>query len=266
MEAGRREAGKPGSALCTSVRLCVCASFLSALPPSRLPAQTLPASRLWRADERSLITDLSVVTAIAATRTLVYAATEGGLAIYDRGLRNWRETISRLDGYPGSPISAMVADPNDDTAWLGGQSLWLRYDPFTRRFDGGGLPGFVDQVVLDAGDPSRGAYFHTTSGWFIVSRGSLGAVPAQDLPPPNRRIGPLTMSQLQARMPAFDAVRLRLERDEQLRPWRLTSGTVAPLTNELYIGTDGNGAFRVDPLSYGTEPCRARRDGQIGRQ
>jgi hypothetical protein len=122
-----------------------------------------------------------------------------------------------------------------------------------RRFDGGSLPGFVDQVVLDAADPSRGAYFHTSAGWYLVTRGSLGAVPARDLPPANRRLGSLTMTQLQARIPAFDAVRMRLERDEQLRPWRLTSAAAAPLTNEIYIGTDGNGAFMVDPLGYGTE-------------
>jgi len=219
-----------------------------------LSAQTLPASRLWRSPERSLITDLSVVTAVAATRTLVYAATAGGLAIYDRGLRSWRETIGRLDGYPGSAISAMAADPNDDTAWLGGQSLWLRWDPFVRRFDGGSLPGFVDQVVLDAGDPSRGAYFHTTAGWYVVSRGSLAAQPAQDLPPVGRRIGSLTLAQVQSRMPAFDVVRMRIQRDEQLlRDYRLTSAAAAPLTNEIYLGTDGNGAFQVEPLSYATD-------------
>jgi ligand-binding sensor domain-containing protein len=227
---------------------------LAVLPSCRLAAQVLPASRLWRAPERLLITDLSVVTAVAATRTLVYAATTNGLAVYDRGLRGWRETVGRLDGYPGSAISAMAADPNDDTAWLGGQALWLRYDPFVRRFDGGGLPGFVDQVVLDAADPSRGAYFHTSAGWYVVSRGSLGAVPARDVPPPNRRIGSLTMAQLQSRMPAFDAVRMRIQRDDQLlRDYRLTSAAAAPLTNEVYIGTDGNGAFVVEPLSYATE-------------
>lgn len=233
----------------------VCSALLvtHSLALGVLDSQTLPASRLWRAEERSLITDLSVVTAVAATRTLVYAATAGGLAIYDRGLRSWRETISRLDGYPGSPITAMAADPNDDTAWLGGQALWLRYDPFVRRFDGGSLPGFVDQVVLDAADPSRGAYFHTSAGWYLVSRGSLVAVPAQDLPPANRRLGSMTMTQLQAQLPAFDAIRMRLVRDELLRGYRLTSAVSAPLTNEVYIGTDGNGAFRVDPLSYGTE-------------
>jgi ligand-binding sensor domain-containing protein len=210
------------------------------------------ASRNWRPDERALITDLSYVTAVAATRSVVYAATPNGLAVYDRGLGNLRLTVGAMEGYPvGAIVTAMAADPNDDTAWLALNGQWAFYEPFTRRFESGQLPGGADQVILDARDPGRGAWFHTGAGWYQVPRGGLSAMPAHELPA--NRVGSLNARELFARLPALDAVRLRIERDEQNRGYRMTSAAVAPLTNEIFIGTDGNGAFKVDPVSYATE-------------
>ena len=105
--------------------------FLSGCPSVRLSAQS---SRIWRPDERTLVSDLSVVTGIAATRSIVYAATLGGLAVYDRGLLRWRETVGIAEGYPRSPVTLMVASPDDDTAWLAGPGFWARYESFGRRF------------------------------------------------------------------------------------------------------------------------------------
>ncbi len=224
--------------------------FLAAWPPDRLTAQ---ASRNWRPEDRALLTDLSYVTAVAATRSVVYAATPNGLAVYDRAVRSWRQTVGPLDGFPGGIVTAMAADPSDDLAWMGANSQWLAYDPFSRRLDTGALPGLVDQVVLDAADPARGAYFHTSAGWYFVGRGALVAAPARDLPAPGSRIGGMTERELLGHLPALDAVRLRIERDDQMRTFRLTSAAVAPLTSEIVVGTDGNGAFRVDPVTYAAD-------------
>ncbi len=184
----------------------------------------------------------------------MYAAVPGGLAVYDRGFRSWKETIGALDGFPPGPIIAMAANPEDDTAWLAGQGRWLAWSPFGRRLDSGPLPGYADAVVLDARDPSRGAYFHTGAGWYFVARGALAAEPARDVPAPNARVGGLSYAGLVARAPALDAVRFRIQRDEHLRDYRLTAAAVAPLTNEIYVATDGNGVFEVDPLTYATTP------------
>jgi ligand-binding sensor domain-containing protein len=230
--------------------LCLC-FFWATGPLGHWATLLAQASRHWRPEERSLLSDLSYVTAVAATRRYVYSATPDGLAVYDRGLAAWVETIGALDGFPQGIVTAMAADPDDDRAWLAFGSRWAMWDPFARRLEGGPLPGNVDQVVLDAHDPSRGAWFHTLAGWYIVERGSLTAFPAPG--PPATRLGGLSARELMARIPAFDAVRMRVERDEQLRTYRLTSATVAPLTNELYVGTDGNGTFRVDPVTYTTD-------------
>jgi hypothetical protein len=214
-----------------------------------LAAQTPPA-RLWRAEERTLITDLWRVTAVAATPALLYAATPNGLAVYDRAFRDLRDVLGPMDGYPTTPVTAMAADPNDDTAWLGAAGLWVSYDPRARRFESGPLPGSVAAVVLDRRDPSRGAFFRTSAGWYFVPRGALVAEPASGAPPADNRITELSAAELRARAPALDVVRARLERDDQLRSYPLTSATVAPVASDLFIGTAGNGVFRVDAMTY----------------
>ena len=208
------------------------------------------ASRAWRPEERTLVTDLSHVTAVAATDLVVYAATRQGLAVYDRGSGALRDVVGPIDGFPPGPVTAMVADPSDDTAWLAGIGLWISYQPLGRRIESGPLPGPADQVVLDRSDPSRGAFFHTTAGWYLVPRIGLFAQPVSDVPPPGRRIAALGPGELLVRAPAFDAVRMRIERDAQLRTWRLTSAVMTPARNEVFVGTDGNGVFRVDLTSY----------------
>jgi hypothetical protein len=128
------------------------ALLLLVAQPVRLAAQTIPppSTRIWHEDERALITDLTVVTAVAATRSVVYAAVPGALAVYDRGFRTWKETIGALDGFPPDRITAMAANPEDDTAWLAGQGQWLAWTPFGRRLDSGSLPGYTDAVVRSA--------------------------------------------------------------------------------------------------------------------
>ncbi len=230
----------------------VVCTVLAAQPPSRLAAQS---SRLWRPDERAYVTDLSRVTAVAATQTVVYAATPNGLAVYDAGFRVWRETVGPMDGYPGGLVTTMTADPSDDTAWLGGRGFWAAWHAFGRRWETGTLPGVAELVVLDARDPARGAFYRVGGQWHVVSRMGGVAMPAIDVPPPGRRHGPLRADEVRRRMPAFEAVRLRIERDDFLRSWPITAVAATPLGGggDLFVATDGNGLFRVDAVSAQVE-------------
>ena len=224
--------------------------LLAAAPAARAqPA----ASRFWRPEERTLVTDLAGVTAVAATQLVVYAATRDALAVYDRSDRSLRDVIGTIDGYPGGQVTAMVADPTSDLAWLGGLGGWAAYEPMGRRFEGGQLPGAADQVVLDAADPSRGAYFHTPAGWYFVARMGIMAEPARDVPPPGRRIAALSWQELVGRSPTFDLVRLRIQRDERLRTWRISSAFQPPASGDAFVATDGNGLYQVDLTSYATQ-------------
>ncbi len=225
---------------------------LAAVAAPAAPAQ--PAtSRFWRPEERTLVTDLAGVTAVAATQMVVYAATRDALVVYDRYALALRDVVGTIDGYPGGQVTAMVADPTNDTAWLGGFGSWAAYLPMGRRFEGGQLPGAADQVVLDASDPSRGAYFHTPAGWYFVASMGIAAEPARDVPPPGRRIAALNPQELLSRAPAFDQVRLQIQRDARLRTWRITSAVVPAASTDAFVATDGNGVFKVDINSYDTQ-------------
>jgi len=223
---------------------------------SGAPAQGAP-SRAWRPEERLLVTDLSRVTAVAVTQAYVFAATREALAVYGRAFGELREVVGRGEGYPGGPVAAMVADPSDDTAWLAGLGFWAAYHPFGRRWDAGPLPGLADLVALDAADPARGAYFRTAAGWYFVAKNGAFAERALALPAAGSRIAPLGQRDLLAQAPGLDAVRMSIERDEQLRVTPMTAAAVSAVRGEAYVGTDGNGVFRVDLASYRAERLSA---------
>jgi len=246
-------------------RACAAARSLAVLvvllcPLSPVPRSLSAQSRLWDPDQRTLVTDLSAVTAVAATRSYVFAATRSAIAVYDRGFGSWQQTVGALDGFPEGVVTVMVASPVDDLLWMGGVGRWLTWDSFGRRLDGGTLPGTAQDIALDANDPGAGAYFRVGASWFFVARGSVSAVPAQ---PPRTRIGPLSYTQLLQRVPAFDAIRFRIERDEQNRVWRLSGAAEAPLTGELYVATDGNGVFRLDPRAMSTDRLPSGLVGEV---
>ncbi len=211
------------------------------------------ASRYWRPEERTLVTDLSGVVAISATQSNVYAATRDALAIYDRFSLGLQEVVGTMDGYPGGRVTTMVADPGDAVVWLGGIGGWASFDPLSRRFDGGAMPGSADLVVLDRSAPSSGAYFHTQAGWYFVPELGFAAQPATSVPPPGDRIGSLTGAELLARAPAFELVRLQIQRDARLRTWPISGAVMPPASTDLFVATDGNGIFRVDVNSYALE-------------
>jgi hypothetical protein len=213
-------------------------SFLTACPPV--------FSQFIRPDDRALLTDFSYVTAVAATQSLLFAATPLALVVYDRSGLRWRETVGPLEGFPPSGVTTMVANPLDDTAWMAGLGLWHMYRSFGREWRSGSLPGRALTVVLDRDDPGGGAWFQTTLGWYRVDRGA-GVAVAGTPPPVARRIAPYT-ADLRRVLPAFDAVVHRITRDEALRSYDITAAAQSALDNQVYVGTNGNGAFRLDAI------------------
>lgn len=264
MREGRRRVGKGGSGATAAAAVVLASILFPAVPLSRSPLPTgilaAQPSRHWSPADRLFFSDLSQVFSVAATPAVVYAATSGGLAVYDRAFLSWRETIGPLDGLDTRGVRAIAADPGDDAVWLAAAGRWMRYEPLGRRIESGSLPGQADLVVLDSREPGRGAWFRVGQGWYFVARGA-DAVPARDVPPPARRIGPLAEPELLRRVPMFEVARARLTRDEMLRTWRITSAAAPPAGTDVYVGTDGNGAFRVDAV---TAEVRHLSQGLLG--
>ena len=206
------------------------------------------SSGFWRPGDRVLLSDFSLVTAVAASPFYVYAATPNGLLIYDRGADHWIVPQSALDGYPTSLVRLAIADPVGNGVWLGTADGWAHYNQDINQWDAGILPGGVRDAFLDSQDPTGGMYVLGIGGWSLVH--GFIATPVRALPPANRRVGPLGIAAALARAPVVDALRARLLTDSRLRTYQYTSAAASPeRPNELFLGTTGMGLLRVDPLS-----------------
>jgi len=243
-----------------ATRLAVLVLLTSVLSVS-LSAQT----RLWRPDERVLLSDFSWVTAVAASNWRVYAATRHGLLIYDRGAQAWRAPVTALDGYPASLALVALADVTGNAVWLGLTDGWARYDEDLNRWERGYVAGGVRGLMLDNQDLAGGVYLRGPSGWAHLSRGALSPDPGPArLPPGNARVTTIDPETALQQSPSASAFRSLMLTDRRLQSHRFTAASNAPLQHELYLGTDGIGLIKMedisgqwDVLSYGLLQSRA---------
>lgn len=207
------------------------------------------AAQRWRLEDRTLFTDFSVVTAVAASPYTVYGATLRGLIVYDRAARVWRSPVTWLDGYPPGRVWAALADPVNDAVWLGTTDGWVRFDPNLRMWERGFVPGGVRDLMLDADDLASGVFLRGPNGWAFLPRGAAVPIPNRALPPPDRQIRPLTPDAAFARAPSADAMRALILTDARLRTYQFTAAATTPEATEIFFGTTGMGLVRVDGLT-----------------
>jgi hypothetical protein len=242
-----RAAGRYGGmAACVG---CLCAT---AIPPARHAAQ----SSLWRPEDRVLISDFSVVDAVAATPWVVYAATRHGLLRYDRRARSWLPPVTTLDGYPAARVRLALADPTANAVWLATSRGWAHYDADVRRWDLGPSSGDVSGLMLDARDPGGGVFLRDQSGWSYLPRGALVPLPGTPLPPFDQRIQPLDVTAVLASAPLAQALRSLILTDPNLRTYQFTAAARTPDEQAVFLGTNGLGLVRLDPTMGQWEPLR----------
>jgi hypothetical protein len=88
----------------------------------------------WRPDDRVLITDFGIVTALARSSGSVFAATTGGLLILDEAFLRSELPVTVEDGFPPVVPTAMTYDHRDRSLWMAAAGELLQFDPFSRRF------------------------------------------------------------------------------------------------------------------------------------
>lgn len=230
--------------------LAIAVACPSAYPPIRLSAQ----SRFWRPDERVLISDFSVVDAVAASPWIVYVATRHGLLLYDRRARNWRLPVTTLEGYPATRVRTALADPAGNAVWLGTADGWARYDADLQRWDRGTTPGGVSGLLLDAGDAASGVFLRDLTGWHFLPRGALLPISGTPLPAPGRRVEPLDVQAALAATPMAQAMRALILTDPRLRNYQFTSAARTADNDDLFMGTNGLGLVRIDAAVGQWEP------------
>ncbi len=207
-------------------------------------SQVAGGSRLWRPEERVVLSDYSYVAAVAATSFSLYIATREGLAIYDRVRRSWKPPSSIVDGYPVSRVNAAMASPGDETVWLATDAGWARYQPSIQRWDRGALPGGAQGLALDRADQSGGVYLRSGGTWYYLPAFAL--LPIAGRRPPGGAIRPLTVAEALRANPTVDAMQGTLLRDQRLRPYRFTAAAQTADQFELFLGTDGIGLWAID--------------------
>src|SRR5205809_5367222 len=210
---------------------------------------TVRQSARWRPEDRALISDFSYIEAVAVSPFTVFAATTHGLTIYDRQPRTWRLPVTALDGYPAARVRVALADGVGDAVWLGTADGWARYDATVRTWEQGFVPGGVVNLMFDARDPAGGIFVQSAIGWGFLPRGAL--IPTQDrpLPPPGQRIEPLDPRAALNQAPMADAMRALILTDPRLRSFRFTAAARSPDRSELFLGSDGMGLVRIDPMT-----------------
>ncbi|HKS04906.1 MAG TPA: hypothetical protein VJR92_01215 [Gemmatimonadaceae bacterium] len=224
---------------------CAGAGGTGGAPPR--PGATL------RSEDRVVIPTMVDVIGVAASDRMVFLATPEGLGVYDHRFSTWHPPLSRVDGWPGREIIGMMEDPADPEAvWFAGALGVFRYrvgdDRVMRAIVGEPLTGGIG-VPMD--DPASGLVVRTASGRMLRVSSSGTVLPYIG----NSRLRtPQGLAQVYARYPALRNFERLLTQDGSLRSWPLRSAASLPTVSEVWFGSAGGGAFKVDPLFMRGEP------------
>ncbi|HEU4563794.1 MAG TPA: hypothetical protein VFS05_04055 [Gemmatimonadaceae bacterium] len=200
-------------------------------------------------EDRVLLTASGEITGVAVSQRMVFATTPTALLALDRQFDRWLPPYALAQGLRGGMVTAMAADPVEDGAWVGSFGAVTYIRPLLDFGTSAVVPGTPDVIMFDARDPGAGALVRSSGIWSLVSRtGMTSPVDPARLPPPAARILPPTLRELYREYPSLESFGAMLTRDEQLQSWPVTAGARAPDRNEVWLGTAGNGLYRVDPL------------------
>lgn len=212
-----------------------------------------------RREERRVIGSFADVRAVSISRRYVYSATTSGIGIYDRLFNSWLPPLSRENGLSDGQITFMTGDPLEDAVWLGVPGAVLVYRPHSEQLQRTLIAGVPDFMVFDRA-ANGDAYVRAGGQWTRVSRIGI-ASPVSGPPDADQRITPRTLNDVYATYPGLRNGSSLLFRDQlsdrPLRSYPVTSGSMsADQPNEVWLGTSGDGLYKVDATFQHALPLR----------
>ncbi len=216
-----------------------------------------PLGAFGRRDERQRIGSFSNVQAVAVSRRYVFAAGSSGIAIYDRVLNSWLPPLTRDEGLSEQQITVLAGDPVEDALWLGVPGGVIMYRPLTEQLQRTIVTGVPDLIAFDRA-VNGDALIRTGGEWTRISRVGI-ATPMARPPLANALILPRTLNDLYAQFPTLRTQPSLLLRSQQsdrpLRNVQILSGAASPeRASEVWLGTAGDGLFRLDPTFMQSTP------------
>jgi ligand-binding sensor domain-containing protein len=196
-------------------------------------------SREWQPDERAVLGDFTRIVAVATSLDRVFAVTTTALLVYLPGERRWEGPFAPRDAEALREVRAALFDPLDGGVWLVTRAGWLRYDPAIRLWEGGSVPGLVNDAALDQGNLAAGLLLRAGSGWYSAGRGGI-AIPAAA---PRRPIRAATVDEAVRSNPAIQATSAALGFSSRVRDIRFLSAARAQAFTGVgwYLGTSAAG-------------------------
>lgn len=257
MNAGRSRRAQR-AAWCRATVASLAALALGACASAGTPGSNgagSPRGTALRAEDRVVIPSMVDVRGLAASDRMVFLATPEALGIYDHRYSTWLPPLSRVDGWPGIEVSAMMEDPSDPEAvWFVGGTFAYRYRAGDERV----MRAFIGEpvtssIAIPSDDPASGLVVRTTSGRMLRVSPMGGVAPFQPIGRGPMRT-PSGLAQVYARYPALRNFERILTQDAALRSWPLRTGVLIPNVSDAWFGSAGGGAFEVDPLFSRSEP------------
>jgi ligand-binding sensor domain-containing protein len=210
-------------------------------------------------DDRRLVGGYTTVRLVTTSRRYVYAATTGGIAIYDRVFGVWLPPLAQDGGLSDAQITTMAGDPVEDAVWIGVPGAVIVYRPQTEQVQRTALAGVPDLIAFSTtigGD----ALVRASGQWNRVTRAGF-ASPVGAPPSARELVVPRTLADVYARYPGLRTSAPLLFRNQQpdraLRVYPVESGTISlDAPSEVWLGTAGDGLYKVDGITQQATPLR----------